>query len=280
MSFVACGECFALRNLPKEAMVQLNKARFARPWALPHDGIEPDAERNLVQIDIALTLIDLAGTPKEVLDETRLEWSDIATELQRTLNMITSAEAKQTAMRDVATKLIAKGQADIAVQLAKLMVPPPPAAVEGFPAITDPIPIAKDLQPPDGEPQKALRWKRRKSRRPRRSPLEAPYLALLIGTGSAEPRPRRSRRLLRARKRPSTPWCRLAYAEGHARQGNFELARKVAILKGPPLYRLESSIAVASLALSQNKIAEAKLSTRMPSTPTKNSSSFRRPPGW
>jgi hypothetical protein len=50
---------------------------------------------------------------------------------------------------------------------------------------------------------------------------------------------------------------RLAYAEGMARQGNFEEARKVAQVEGLPLERVYASLGVAAIALGSKRSAEA-----------------------
>ena len=232
--------------------------------------MEPDAERDLVLIDIALTFVDLAGSQAEVDAETRKDWGDIAGELQRTLNMLSSTEAKQTAMRELSTKLIAKNQTELAVNLAKQMVPPPPPKVEQMPTPIDPFPVAKDEKPPDGEVKKEVQGNQQKlppvekKKEPPpvvRSPLEASWIALLIGTGSAVEAGKIVPAPALKDDEAIDPVARLGYAEGNARLGNFKLAHDIAS-HNPVLglHRLESSIAVAAVALSQNKLAEAKTS--------------------
>jgi hypothetical protein len=119
--FRGAGESYTIRNKPADALKYFNQAR--NRWQLPDDKTAADAERDLVLLDIALAIIELSGSTKEIADETRLDWDKIQKELERTLAKFTSDHAKLTALRDIGTVLINKGQPDIAVLLAAHMIP-------------------------------------------------------------------------------------------------------------------------------------------------------------
>ncbi len=81
-------------------------------------------EQDMMLYKLILVQVDMGGSGDEVLkrgkDTQRLEWKDedYLRELRQTLDAIRTVEAKASAIRGVACKLIARGQADIAATLA------------------------------------------------------------------------------------------------------------------------------------------------------------------
>jgi hypothetical protein len=86
-------------------------------------------ERDLLLMEVALTQVDLGGTPAEVENRTRRNWVQekgnrlkegdrgVDWEILQTVGAIQSREARLMAVREVGRKLIAKGQPQLAVAL-------------------------------------------------------------------------------------------------------------------------------------------------------------------
>ncbi len=218
----------------REAFVKA-RAQFAQAKV---DGVLSPAERDLFLIDLAVSQVDLGGTEDEARDKARLEWDQVqgggnlalkpkyaAREIDATLQQINSPEARALAMRAVAAKLFRRDKKDLAIGLANSLANVN-AAGGGAAFDAQFLPLAQ-------------------------------VVSLLVAAGQAA----------EAAKRIDPPtdqakgvhWAaRLAYAEGHALQGNFDQALKEAQRKGLPRDRLLASLAVAAVALDQKKVDEAR----------------------
>jgi hypothetical protein len=244
-------EFHMLNSNAKDAKYHINKTRSG--FAAPNPKTPADPERDVVLIELALALIEFGGSDKEADNETRLKWDDVSEELRRTLSLVSSLEARQTALRAVADRLIAKGETDRAFALADTLAP----ATEA-----DATPKEEVLGGGDEDPPAKVQPKKPPST-PVRPLLAAQQLALLVGSGQkdkakaimAEPDPKNKDAVLPL-------LTRLGYAEGKARQGDFEAARLIANHQGKAVERLEANVGVAVIALAKKNTAEAKVSAQ------------------
>jgi hypothetical protein len=215
-------------------------------FPMPDEKTQPDAERDAVLIALMFVLIDNGA---ETESPSQLDWSTVKKELERALIRLSSVEAKQTALRDVSTRLIAANQSEIALKLAEQMVPPPPP---------DQASPQEQVEGEEGAPKPQPNKAKQKPHVP--SPLGAQQIALLYFLGGKdhtdkahalahEPDPKAGDLGVVAR---------LAYAEGKARKNQYEAARQIARASGNELHRFEASLAVAAIALADKKTAEAK----------------------
>jgi hypothetical protein len=253
------GQFYGRRNLALKAKEQLDAARAK--LINPGDNLPPDAERDTVLITLALALIDLGGAAQgDDENPTRLDWATVQKELGRVVQMLSSVEAKQTGLREIATALITQDKGEIAAALAGQFSQP-----------------AGKIETPVGDPEL-------KPAETMRSPLDAQQIAILIAIGRKDeanqirPAPgaknkdqrkdkgkdedeNKDKKEEKIQKDDIDPVAQLGYAEGAARSGNFEEARWLAKHKGLPIERLEASLAVALIAAAQKKTADAKANT-------------------
>lgn len=109
----AAGEFYLRRDDPEQARGYFEKAR-----ARLLDAPEP-TERDAALIDLAVSQIELGGTPAEVDKEKRLEWSIVQGEVQQTLQLLRFAGARSEAIRAAGRQLVRKQQVPILVALAR-----------------------------------------------------------------------------------------------------------------------------------------------------------------
>jgi hypothetical protein len=238
------GEFYFLRSDAPKGAEHFRNA-YAK-FAPPDDKTLPDAERDAVLIALMFVIIDNGA---ETESNSQLDWSTVKKELERTLVRMSSVEARQTALRDVVTRLIASNQTEIALKLVEQMVPPPEPASPSPQEQADP---GDDESKP--QPSKA------KQKTHLHSPLGAQQIALLYFLGGKdhndkahaiahEPDPKAG---------DFGVIARLGYAEGKARKGQFEVARQIARASGNEMHRFEASLAVAAIAQADKKTTEAK----------------------
>jgi hypothetical protein len=260
------GEFYVLRNEPAKANDNFNlaHAKLSKP---PDPKAKPDADHDVVLMELALKVIDLAGMQPD--GQNPIDWPDIHKRLVNILKLISSVEAKQTAILEVGMKLMDKQKGEFAVALAK------------------------QLADDDGDKEK-------------KSPLRAQQIAFLVATGQKAEAEKVGRGDIAAGKVPEKievpakieekkdaddkdktdqkddtadkekgekkvaapviieefdPIVEFGQAEGKALEGEFAKARQLAKHKGQPLDRLEAAIAVAAVAAKKNT-AEAKASAQ------------------
>jgi hypothetical protein len=241
---MGAGEFYLLRGDSSKGADYFRNAYAKFP--MPEDKTQPDAERDAVLIALMFVLIDNGA---ETESPSQLDWSTVKKELERALIRLSSAEAKQSALRDVSSRLIAAKQSEIALKLAEQMVPPPPP---------EQAPPQEQVEPEEGAPKPQPNKAKQKSHVP--PPLGAQQIALLYFLGGKdhtdkahalahEPDPKAGDFGIVAR---------LAYAEGNARKNQYEAAQKIARASGNELHRFEASLAVAAIAQTDKKSAEAK----------------------
>jgi hypothetical protein len=86
-------------------------------------GIDPPtAEREVVLVQLALAQADMGGDKAEVEAGTHLPWKDTLAEVQNTLTQLKTFDLREYAARDVARKLVARGQTKEAGALVRNVV--------------------------------------------------------------------------------------------------------------------------------------------------------------
>ena len=120
---VATGQYHLLTNRegkPEEHQGSAEKARNEFQQALAHLGEAKvtSPERDAVLADLALALVELGGNEQEVEKGLRLKWDKVHAQLRGTLAGINDEEARLVALRAVSRRLIARDQAQQALDLA------------------------------------------------------------------------------------------------------------------------------------------------------------------
>lgn len=167
-------------------------------------------DHDLFLRDLALTHIELGGTEEERINKEKYYWKDeVQKELLRTLSTIRSPEARVLALRDVATRLLEKGQGELAVGLAAQLK----NAEAGYRSLLLSQQIALMLALDQKEQVDAL---------------------------AKEPDPSKEVR---------DTFARVGYAEYYARKGDVAKALELVQARGPARDRLEASVGVTAVLL-------------------------------
>jgi hypothetical protein len=221
----AVGEFYARDRMDRKRSLDLAQKHFtgARASAPARRSVPPEWE--ILLADLAVNQIDLGGPPQEVEDKLRLDWPDVQKEISRTLGKISSVEGRLLALREVGGKLVERGQGNVAVGIATELAAGGKAAAGAEGAAPPPV-------------------------------LKGQQVALLLALGKAD----------QAAKVLPPPAAgaaldfptRLGYAEGRAREGDFEKARELARRQpGSARDRLEASLGVAAVALLARRTEDA-----------------------
>ncbi|MCI0681583.1 MAG: hypothetical protein L0Y71_05735 [Gemmataceae bacterium] len=172
---------------------------------------DTDIDRDFFLVDLARSQIDLGmENEDQYRAKSRVEWGTVITEVKRTLDNIKNPEVKVIAIRELASDLIARNQADTAVSLASGQFNPG-AAKKGQPA-----------------------------------PMSSQLTALLFASDKTPPLKLPDR----ANPLPTDLAARIGYAEGRARKGDLEGAGELVRRKGAvKLHDLEAATSVAAVLL-------------------------------
>ncbi|GEM_PF-6511246 len=187
---------------------------------IPKDMI---VDADLFLIELAWTQIDLGGTEDQFRTKARIEWDkgdkNVLKEVTQTLNRIRSPEARVIAVRELSSELITRKKKELAISLAS----------------------GQSAQEEKGGA----------------SPVLVQLTALVFAHGDVK----RFANLIKPPdpKIPLDLSVRLAYAEGHARKGEWEEAKKFADHAGRIPDRLETNIGVACVLLTDKTNKEAAL---------------------
>lgn len=238
--YYGVGEFYAREEKkPGEALDSLRKARFQFP-VKPNSKSAPKLDEELLLVDIAKMQVRLGGDEPKVIAETHMEWPDVQKDLGRTLQGIYSEDAKALALRQVSLNLMKEDKHAFALGLA----------------------TEANAQEGAG-----------------RSLLLAEQAAILLALDKSEqalkllqePMPENKMAMEVLEQISNTKGVdlitRLAFAEGYAYQGKYDLARDVIKLNSParsttslPMARFIAELAVAEIAHHQGKVDEAKKS--------------------
>jgi hypothetical protein len=238
------------------------KDHFAKAYArfpLKDDKTQPDVERDAAMLALQMLLIEYGG---ETETGSQMDWGTVRQELERSLRRMSSVEAQQTALREIAGRLPASKQEEITAKLLEQLHPLP-------------LDEAAPQQQPDNEgdePQPAKQPKQKRT--DKGSPLLAQHIALLYLRGQSE------KATQIAPEKAEDQIAVLGWAEAKARKGEFDAAWKV--LEGAinPLYRLEASLAVAAIAKAANKPNEAKTAAEEALSAFRKLDRSTKLPGW
>lgn len=248
--FRGVGEFHAMRKDAKKAAEHFGKAR--EQYKIADAKTPADLERDAVLLELMLSVIDLGA---DAGGDTKIDWGEVRNFLRQSLERTSSTEGKLIALREVANKLNTQGQLEIAVYLAEQLAP-------------SQIIETDQPQVDDGEGNPAPKQQPKKVTP---TPMTAAHVALLLGNNEAAkaakilalPAAPKEKEKDKGKEPDLDPLVRMAYAEGKARKGDFDGARQLANNKtGTTLARLEACLAVASVALADNKPAEAKSSAQ------------------
>jgi hypothetical protein len=197
----------------KGALEKLRTARGHIPRDVPDKA--PTIDRDLFLLTLALSQIELGGSEDDALSKLKLSWKEdaLSNELRQTLELIKAPEARVWAMREVASRLLEKGQPRLAIGLAS--------------RVND-IVVAG------------------------RKPMESQIIALAVATDDKNllegdqlpkaPEPG---------KESKDASARIGYAEGYARKERFKDALDIAAAPGPLRDKLEAYVGTAAVILSK-----------------------------
>jgi hypothetical protein len=236
------GEFYLLRRDAKEARKLFGEAR-AKYVGVDTKNVA-DPERDKVLLELLLITVELGGDAES---DTTVAWGDVGTELLRTLMQFSTAETKLVALRELSSRLVARGQKGMALSLAEQLSPPEPKET-GHPE--------PPADPPEGD-EGPKQPPRKDKAKPPPSPLIAGRVALTYSLGD-QAEAAKALTVPNPRDEIKDLVPRLAFAEGKARKGEWDAARQLAKAPGPALHRLEASLAVAAVALAEKKAEEAK----------------------
>jgi hypothetical protein len=169
-------------------------------------------DQDLMLMRLALTLVGLGGSEKEIADELRLDWENVQKELFSTLGGIHSPEVKALAVRDVAAKLMMKQQAAVAVTLVRRQ-----SADDGSPVRAQWVGLAH-------EPTLPLKEETRKE--------------MLDLVKRQVPAPNSAKGIY-------DKTSRVGYAEAYAREGKYDEVNRILEAAGPAQDRVEAALVAA-----------------------------------
>ena len=194
----------------KEAMGKFKSAR-AEATAGAKDA---DIDCDFFLRDLAMIQIDLGGPEEEIRAKARFDWNrEVLEELKRTLAKVKTNEVKVIAIRELGTDLIARKQNELAIGMAASQYNP----------------AAKD--------------------KGQLSPVAPQLTALILAYPNAKTKPPLPP-LEPAKPAPTDVASRLGHAEGSARSGDLEQARKHCERKMLEMQDLEAWTGVAAVLLS------------------------------
>lgn len=206
---------YKLRQADRPNSEMLDDLRRALGSVQLQPGEKSSPERDIFLGELAVLMTDLGGSEMDEIAKEKYDWKGktLRDELMRVLEAIRAPEARTIAMRALVTRLVEKGQNELAIGLAS------------------------QLSNPD-----------KNNRRP---PATSQLVVLLLlkdkdkgldQLGMKTPDPAKDRIGLLAR---------VGFAEYHARKANFEEAWNITFAKGPAPDRLEACVGVAEVILQQ-----------------------------
>jgi DNA-directed RNA polymerase subunit RPC12/RpoP len=163
------------------------------------------ADRDLMLARLAVSLIDLGGGGAEILDEKRVSWDRVQEDLGKTIEKIQSDEGRAWAVRTAAERLGSHGQSAIGLWLANRMKANQPVLPPALQSLRIALMLEHKM---DAEVHKEVPP----------PDLSKPLPNFVVRAG---------------------------YAEGFAREGNLEEARKIVQAAGAPIEQFQAAVAVA-----------------------------------
>ena len=201
---------------PNDAKTSFQAARaYAKSRLEKQNADDPCLNEQLFLIDLAIAQIELGGSDDEFRSKVKLEWSQVPKELSDTLSLLKEAKNKEAPL------MAMREVATRLIERNQLVMAHGLAS-----ALDDPMAKNKSL-------------------------IFAQQLALMQLKGDKNPIAVPPD--LEKTKEIKDAYLRVGFAEGAARQGKFEDARKWVQVKGPRRDRLQACIGVAAIALGDRK---------------------------
>jgi tetratricopeptide (TPR) repeat protein len=240
-----------LRNIQNKEDLEEGEKYLLRAVAKLRDLPPSATERNGLLIEVAELMPELGGPKDQVDQDLRRGWADgqisVKKHLRQTLqNLPPDRDLKMLALRKVARKLGAKGQADMATALALEVAADEPAEAIGQIGLELFQSGQKDAA------QEVLKRAGGLADSAERASKAPALTALRLALGGGQPAPAGNLAVIGPPEDGSaSDEARLAYAEGLALAGQMPKALAVADFKGPgdSEGRVRASAAVASVAL-------------------------------
>jgi hypothetical protein len=211
---------------------QLGQDEFGRALRALQDSDAHSGERDAALADLAVAMVELGGNNDETRDGLRLNWEECLRRVRAALTAIHSPDARFEAYRNVAARLVERGQKEAALALASTAFADSPglkaAARARFaldfldePAMTKAYDeLAKEYEGKD------------------RPPLAADVVTLAVKLGKKPPAPGK---LLEEDEN-----YRIGEAEGLARGGKLQDARAKELVAPTPRLKLRALVATGS----------------------------------
>ncbi len=225
------GELYCAKRKPIQAQKQFRAALACLTQSQKY-GLEID----MFLIDLALSQVELGGSDDDILSKEKFAWAEVQGDVSKTLEQISSSEARAMALRLVGTRLADKKQLQLAIGLAGSS----PMQQTGLT-----LAYSAFLEKTRTDPDKEISEKAKREQ------------ALLEKQPDKKLTPPRA-------DEPIDYSTRIAHVEGLTRVGKFDEALNLAgsrRVKGPSaeesLQCLDACIAAAELALASKKPSEA-----------------------
>ncbi len=178
----------------------------------------PTINEQMLLLDLARSQIELGGTEDEQIRKVKVKWDNVRSLIRSALEKCKDSEVQVAGLRDVASRLIAIKQDDLAMVLA------------------------------DGLANSSL------DKNAIRPPTYRQAMALRIVRGDDKKDDAKIKRPdLKDGKDFLDAHARIGYAEGLARKGELDDALKVALHKGPLVDRFEACVGIASVLIADAK---------------------------
>jgi negative regulator of sigma E activity len=181
---------------------------------------EAPLDHDLFLIHLALTQLSMEGNEDQYRLKQRYDWDYVQKEMNETLSRIIASEARVLAARELSDRLIARNEARRALTLVTALNAGATANQAAKASVLAQQGAIYFLQDP-----KKLE-----------TMIEPPDLT---------------------KKTAPALVARVAYAEGNARKGNLEEAKKLVWAEGPPIHQLEAAVGVASVILGDKNNKDA-----------------------
>lgn len=226
----------------QKAYDRLKRARARLAEAKPES-----LEREFLLVDLAMTQTEFLGDPEFIRRGSRWGWQDTREELRRTMLLLASPDARAAAVREVSRRLLARRPGlrvdEIVSTLGKESERPELLAIAGLELLrTKRRDEAQDIA------RRALasfQVKPHDSKEsPRRGPISASLLALLIGLDQ-QPAAEKEVAAAPSPRGEIDEEVRVGYALGWALAGKHEAARALAQRPGGGNARLLALVAIA-----------------------------------
>ena len=236
--------------------------QFGKGLGLLGPAAEGGSERDALLQDLALAEVDLGGPPRDVDAGLKVNWDDVQKELHAALRDMRASEARLEALRAVARRLAAAGQAERATALVSSLYPSANAErAEALGAVGLELRAAHVPGLPEKVADQLEQMYAAEKDRPALAPAAT---ALLAALGREPPEPGKKGSKWEVDDKVNGP---LGRAEGLARAGKWGDARSAADALASPEAQLRAYVALAAAALEDKTAGPSDATTAMQKAP-------------